>query len=231
MYRERASTVPGAVVWEKTGVGHDAVLPDGCMDLIWMGGQVVVAGPDTSPHVSLFGGYSNQKDSREDSERFVGLRFPPGALPRLLGVPATELVDARAPLAEVMPGTDALADEIATADAGSALESFARRQTMYTPDARTRTIVQALQAGLPVSTVASQVNLSSRQLHRWSLRNFGYGAKTLARILRFQAALNLASVEPCDAAVAARAGYADQAHLIRETTDLAGCTFAALARA
>ncbi len=220
MYRERASTVPGAVVWEKAGAGHGAVLPDGCMDLIWMNGQVVVAGPDTRPY--------EIRGARP--ERCVGLRFPPGALPRLLGVPATELVDTRAPLGEVMPGTEALADEVAAMDAGCALESFARRQTEYTPDARTQTIVEALRSGRPVSTVASQVNLSARQLHRWSLRNFGYGAKTLARILRFQAALNLASSELSDAAVAARAGYADQAHLIRETTDLAGRTFAGLVR-
>ena len=56
------------------------VLPDGCMDLIRMDGRVVVAGPDTTAFVSP-----------RNREPFVGLRFRPGALPRLLGVPAAEL--------------------------------------------------------------------------------------------------------------------------------------------
>jgi hypothetical protein len=50
------------------------------MDLIRMSGSVVVAGPDTSAFVNP-----------SERESFVGLRFRPGALPRLLGVPAAEL--------------------------------------------------------------------------------------------------------------------------------------------
>src|SRR5688572_24080384 len=49
------------------------VLPDGCMDLIRMDGRITVAGPDTAPSVSP-----------REGEPFVGLRFRPGVLPRLL---------------------------------------------------------------------------------------------------------------------------------------------------
>ena len=220
MYSERRSTVPGAVVWETTVAGPGRVLPDGCMDLIWMGGEVVVAGPDTRPY-QVRGGRG---------DRYVGLRFPPGALPGLLGVPATDLRDLRVPLAEVMDGTTALSETVAAADdPGQSLELFAREHAGAS-DSRTTTIVRQLREGRRVSTVAEQVNLSARQLHRWSLRHFGYGAKTLARILRFQGALALAEVEHSDAAIAVRSGYADQAHLIRETHDLAGVSFAALVR-
>ena len=66
------------------------VLPDGCMDLIRMTGRIVVAGPDTTAFVSPRG-----------REAFVGLRFRPGALPRLLGVPAAELRNDRIPLADL----------------------------------------------------------------------------------------------------------------------------------
>src|SRR6476659_11380321 len=66
------------------------VLPDGCMDLMRMDGQVVVAGPDTTASISPRSG-----------EPFVGLRFHPGILPRLLGVPASELRNERVALAEL----------------------------------------------------------------------------------------------------------------------------------
>ena len=66
------------------------VLPDGCMDLIRMFGRVVVAGPDTAAFVDARG-----------REPFVGLRFRPGALPRLLGVPAAELCNSRVPLIDL----------------------------------------------------------------------------------------------------------------------------------
>ncbi|MGT2492429.1 hypothetical protein ACU4GD_22685 [Cupriavidus basilensis] len=57
--------------------------------------------------------------------------------------------------------------------------------------------------------------LSERTLRRRSIEHFGYGAKTLARILRFQHALTLAraSAHGGLAALAADAGYA----LIRRT--------------
>ena len=66
------------------------VLPDGCMDLIRMAGRVVVAGPDTTAFVSP-----------RSRETFVGLRFRPGTLPRLLGVPAAELRNGRVALADL----------------------------------------------------------------------------------------------------------------------------------
>jgi AraC-like DNA-binding protein len=51
---------------------------------------------------------------------------------------------------------------------------------------------------------------------------FGYGPKTLARILRLGAALDLARVGTPFGRVAAETGYADQAHLSREVRSLAG---------
>jgi AraC-like DNA-binding protein len=59
-------------------------------------------------------------------------------------------------------------------------------------------------------------------------RPFGYGAKTLGRVLRMQRALALArgGVRPADAA--ARAGYADQSHLARDVKEMAGVPLGAL---
>ncbi|OSC73969.1 transcriptional regulator, partial [Streptomyces sp. BF-3] len=74
---------------------------------------------------------------------------------------------------------------------------------------------------------AAEVGLGARQLHRRSLAAFGYGPKTLARILRLQRALALVRTGLPFAEAASAAGCTDQAHLAREMRDLAGTTLGA----
>lgn len=81
-----------------------------------------------------------------------------------------------------------------------------------------------LAAGRAVAETADAVGLGARQLHRRSLDAFGYGPKTLARVLRLQRALALVLAGVPYAEAALRAGCADQAHLARETRALAGTT-------
>lgn len=86
-----------------------------------------------------------------------------------------------------------------------------------------------------VGAVAEQVGLSASQLRRRCTQDVGVGPKVLQRMLRFQAFLALAqaaadgSVPGLDhgegtAGLAARVGYADQAHLSRECLRLSGLT-------
>ena len=47
VYEERASMLRGGRVWtSRSAESPSRVLPDGCMDLMWMNGHLVVAGPD-----------------------------------------------------------------------------------------------------------------------------------------------------------------------------------------
>ncbi|TXL89222.1 DUF6597 domain-containing transcriptional factor [Streptomyces sp. IB2014 016-6] len=231
MYSERASHTEGVVVWARTAPERDEgpvypVLPDGCMDLLWTGGRLSVAGPDThafAPKLSDGGG---------GFADVVGVRFAPGVAPALLGVPAHELRDQRVALADLWPGPEAreIAERVAAAtDPAAALETVALRRVAVTgpPDPLLRAVVDGLEAGHTVASVADTVGLGTRGLHRRSLDAFGYGPKTLARVLRLQRALALvrASVPYAEAAVAA--GCADQAHLARETRDLTGLTLGA----
>jgi AraC-like DNA-binding protein len=84
--------------------------------------------------------------------------------------------------------------------------------------------------------VAAEVGLSERQFRRRSQAAAGYGPKTLQRVLRFHRFVRLLDAAPAAApppdlaALAAQAGYADQAHLTRECSALSGFTPAALAR-
>src|SRR5215470_8440328 len=72
------------------------VIPDGCVDIIWTGENLRVAGPDTEPMLESF----------PPGTVIVGARFRPGAAPPWLGVPASEIVNGRPPLQEFW-GADA----------------------------------------------------------------------------------------------------------------------------
>ena len=81
-------------------------------------------------------------------------------------------------------------------------------------------------AGVRLDRLAAYVGVSERTLRRRSLDAFGYGFKTLDRVLRFQRFFRLAarSSKGGLADLAVRAGYADQPHLTREVQRLSGMT-------
>ncbi len=81
-----------------------------------------------------------------------------------------------------------------------------------------------------VQTLAGELGLSERQLRRRFHAAVGYGPKTLQRVLRFRRFLAGAQPDADLARMAFDAGYADQAHLTRESVRLAGLTPARLAR-
>ncbi|KMS73230.1 AraC family transcriptional regulator [Streptomyces viridochromogenes] len=213
MYAEWRSRLPGAVVWTNVPGGPGRVLPDGCMDLLWNDGRLLVAGPDTRAYLT-----------QGPPSTWVGLRFRPGTAPAFFGAPANELRDRRVELAELWPAAEVrrLQGRVAAAaDPATALEEVALERATP-PDPLLDRLVRALHTGRPVAATADELGLGARQLHRRSLAAFGYGPKTLARILRLQRALALARGGTPFADTAARAGYADQAHLARDVKELAG---------
>ncbi|MEV6792031.1 helix-turn-helix domain-containing protein [Streptomyces sp. NPDC051320] len=224
MYAQWPSRLEGAVVWTRTVQGPHAcpVLPDGCMDLLWTDGTLLVAGPDTHAHAT----------DTASVIRYAGVRFAPGAGPAILGVPAYELRDRRVELTDLWPAADARrhTERIDTAaDPAAALEALALRRAAGAepPDPLLRSVARQLGAGRSVAATAAAVGLGPRQLHRRSLEAFGYGPKTLGRILRLQRALALVTGGAPYADAALRSGCTDQAHLAREMRDLAGMPMSA----
>lgn len=207
----------------------DRVLPDGCVDIIWDGSRLFVAGPDTGP-VPLM---------PEAGAIFVGVRFRTGRAAPALGCPASALRDQRADLADLWGAgqTRALADRLAEAGGTLAavhlLESAVRSRMVDAapPDRVIEGLVATLADAPPsgpglVSTLAARLGVTERSLHRRCTAAVGYGPKTLDRVLRFRRAvdLGLGGVAPALGALAANAGYADQAHFTRECRRLAGQT-------
>jgi AraC-like DNA-binding protein len=191
------------------------VLPDGCMDLIRMSDRIVVAGPDTTAFVTARG-----------REAFVGLRFRPGALPRLLGVPADELRNERVPLTDI--GVECAPDGSLVELATTLASDDPAKQTAPWSLRQLSQITKSLDNGAPVSEVAHRAGWSNRTLQRQCRAVYGYGPATLRRILRFRRAVRLLDSGMPTADAATTSGFADQPHLHREVLDLTGMSLAAL---
>ncbi|WP_336793455.1 helix-turn-helix domain-containing protein [Gordonia malaquae] len=197
-------TVPRVEHWSHR-VGEESVLvyPDGCMDLVWDDDGVWVAGADTGPRTV----------TRRAGSRISGIRFSPGLLPALLGVPADELTDSVVPLADV---GSSLVRSLGTPERAGLAAARLDVDRWVTPT------VRALASGAAVADVADHLGITERTLHRRAAAAFGYGPRRLQVILRAGRAIDLmrTGVDLSDAA--ATAGYADYPHLYRDIVRLTG---------
>lgn len=205
-----------------------AIVPDGRIDLQWIDGTLRIAGPDREAKI----------EDIPAGASVIGLRFQPGAAPLWLKAAAAELVGQRLPL-EAFWGSAVrdLADWISEAETSEGIAcrletAMAERTAALAPSKELPRAIFRLAAtrhqagGDSLRRMSAHLDLSERTLRRQCDAAFGYGPKTLARILRFQRFLRLARVpdQAGLAALAAEAGYADQPHLTRETLRLAGLT-------
>jgi AraC-like DNA-binding protein len=227
-----------ACTWERTVPRGDTppphrVLPDGCVDLIWRGSDLVVAGPDRGPVMS----------SIEGGTTVVGLRLRPGVAGPALELPASELSEMRVPLDRVWgPAGAEISERIGAAEDPRARRGLleetllARRSGMENPDPLVLAATRRLgRPGSRVRALSTTLATSERQLLRRFRAAVGYGPKTLDRVLRFQRFLSrapaIAGGDEGLAWVAADLGYADQAHLTRDCRALSGLTPACLVAA
>jgi AraC-like DNA-binding protein len=207
------------------------VLPDACVDLVSVDGEVTVAGPATGPvTVRLAPGSVT-----------MGVRFLPGAAPPIVGVSAAELRDLNVAVPDVWGRAgDTVAARVAeTTDWPARLRVLAGAVSDRLDDAPAVDPVGtglaarlAERPGQSLRRLADDIALSERQLRRRVEGAVGYSPRTLARIVRFQRFLRAARSSPRRrvdlAGLAAATGYADQAHLTRESRRLGGLPPAAL---
>ncbi len=219
-YSQRSSSVVGLTVWTAVADGSSSwILPDGCLDVVWDGHELTVAGPDTTGHLT----------SAQQGTTYAAVRFASGVGPTVLGVAADGLRDQRPLLADVIGvvDTDRLVESLLASDRPSSeLEAWAGSRLTHAggPD-RTMCRVAALIANrTSVAEVAAEVGFSERQLHRRSLASFGYGPKMLIRVHRLQRALATARSGTSLVQAALDAGYGDQAHFAHEVRALTGQT-------
>jgi AraC-like DNA-binding protein len=201
------------------------ILPDGCVDLLWREGELVLAGLDRSARPAPVA----------SGERILGLRLRPGVAGAVLGMPASEVLDVHLRLEELLGSpAEELAERLRETENDE--EAFGLLETMVGsriegggPDPLVLAATRRL--GFPGSRVdqlAESLGISDRQLRRRFHQSVGYGPKTLDRVLRFRRLVAqagaVAAGESDLARVAADLGYADQAHMTRDCLRLSGLT-------
>lgn len=225
-----------ACSWTAEPSGIHRLVPDACLDLLWISnGAVVLCGPETTAwDFALPAGTTA-----------VGVRFRPGFVRAAFDLDASAWRDRRVPLDRLV-GREAvrkLRDAIDGATEAHArmhvLERFVAERVHGGDRAMTgavtnsdfvNSVLDSLASAPRASAVslAVQLGMTTRQLHRRSLVSFGYGVSTLARLLRFQRFVSVADATPPGrrslAVIAVAAGYSDQAHLARDCRAITGQT-------
>ncbi|KAB7769751.1 helix-turn-helix domain-containing protein [Xanthomonas maliensis] len=191
------------------------VLPDGCVDLIWDGRVLFVAGPD----------HRATDATLAPGSVLSGVRLAAGAGASLLGVPLQAIADQRVPLDALwgVRGHDWQARLEEAADPLAALHALCASRPLQADRAMAWLFAQLAGSTPPrLAVLTGTLGISERTLRRRSHEAFGYGVKTLARILRLQRFLGLVRQHPSLTAAAFEAGYGDAPHLVRDSRQLTG---------
>lgn len=211
--------------WTATSAGRHELIPDGCLDLLWIdGGGTWICGPDTRSW-----GFDLPPGTA-----MSGVRFRPGAAGAALRVDASELRDVRVALADLLgSGADRILSERLDGAAGSGqrlrvLEDFVRSRCGEHDPGSTAGLADlvASDPAYGVEQLAAATGVSSRQLRRRFNRGVGYGPAFFARIARLQRFARVAARSSGRgiAGLAASVGYVDQAHLAKDCRALAAMT-------
>lgn len=167
----------------------------------------------------------------------VQVDFTPLGAARLFGGAMRDITGCMAPLEALFgPAARTLRARVAEAPDWPArfdlVEDFCAARLGPAPAPEIAFAWRRLAAGVPrVEAVAAEIGWSRQRLHQRMRAELGLGPKPIARMLRFHRACALARRGRTGwAGIAAEAGYADQAHLVRDFAAFAGETPTAWAR-
>jgi len=234
-------------IWWLTGRGIDGapepVVPDGCAEIVINTADAFErrdgAACDLQPRELVAGQLTRAVQLKAVGEvGLVGIRLQPWALGALFGRRGSDVRNQTIDLSLLAPRfrTDLLAavhsrrPSIRLAALFRAVDAQRRR---VRSDSRTAANLVVLAASLrspSVTALARSAGLTARRVQMVFRDEVGLSPKQLLRIWRFQRALQLAraSDRRAWAEIAARAGYYDQAHLLRDSSMLLGTTPARL---
>lgn len=216
------------LVRQSRGKAADAILPDGCADIMAYNNQPPrVAGPDAV----------TRRVKLRDGLVITGIRLRPGACRAILGCPAERLVNGSMLLSDIAAGATELHRRLLLSDnlftRLALLESWVRF-ALERATANDRAVIAACRVlganpKIEIGDVARRLGWNARMIHRQFIAACGYNPKHFQRIMRIQGALRAAHSTPVAGLgdLAAAAGYADQAHMTRDFRDITGFTPAA----
>ncbi len=217
--------------WSHRSHGRAArILPDACIDLLCRRPLAADLTPLGAWTVQLVGTMTRAALTTTLHEEYLGVRFRPGEAARLLGLGARELTDRTVDLALAWPRplTLDLEHTLERADCFTDLRAaldallLARLDRAAPPDRRVRRVLAAFPRGSArVDELARRESLGERQLLRLFEPHVRARPQLISRVLRLQRALARAALADWPR-IALAAGYADQAHLIRDCRALTG---------
>lgn len=216
----------------------ERVLPTGAMQLLinldademrWYSGAdcavvhrlggAILAGPFEGPVVI----------DTEEQRRVAGIAFTPMGASVFLTCPAHTVRGLLVPLEELWGGDGRVLRE-RLLEAGSPAAMLACLDAWLIARSRDRLVIDpavvfavaALGCGARVGTVVERLGLTARRFIDRFEAQVGLTPKRFARIQRFQRLVTSRDGSPDWADLAARAGYADQSHMIRDFTEFSG---------
>lgn len=236
-------------IWVLTGrpddpeAGVEEVIPDGCGEIILNRADHfcrIQDGESRAQAEVLLVGQIGRSISIAPSGviDLLGVRFEPGGLHALLGVPMHELTDLDLSMEcvhrRLHAGLSAACEPVRVSDRIHAVEGVIARQLrdrgqpLFSSAGLVAAAVRRIEGG-PGTTemVSADLGVSRRSLERSFRREVGLSPKHYARVRRLQRVLRRLDVgSPLHgwADLAVGLGYADQSHLIREFRLLAGTT-------
>jgi AraC-like DNA-binding protein len=166
-------------------------------------------------------------------QRGIQLGLTTAGARALLGVPAAELAGELLEVGDVAPELAELPERLHESDepdlaAGLAVVAWALTRALARngearPQAEVGRALAGLTRGERVGDVADEVGYSRRRLGTLVKQETGLAPKEYQRVARFEASRSRLGHKPL-AEVAAECGYADQGHLARDWSELAGCS-------
>ena len=211
---QQVAAAPGGRTWR--------VVPDLNPHLIF---TVARAGSRVHARCFLVGARSRFADVAMANRILTcGVCLRPGALPHLTRLPSSDFTDRSIPIEAVFgtPGRLLMERLGELAPGRGALSTIAAfLAEVWTGQNRPASL--PIDGCSRVQQLAAQAGLPSRTLHSRLTQEIGLSPKRVLRIQRLQRALTLAQDRAAAwPHVAASAGFADQAHMIREFVDLLG---------
>lgn len=231
-------------IWRLRGVSDGAaepIIPDGCAEIVVNVGDPFVrhTSANTS-HVQaqrLVAGQLTRAITLEATGRIDiwGIRLHTWCASTFTNVPAIELRDRDVSLGDIDRVFDASLAAVsdATNEEGAErllIDALVKRARHTTPPSPTvpRLVSFAARGSetANVRKISRDAGVSTRQLQSVFRDHVGLTPKQLLRVTRFQRALRIAREEPglSWGYVAHLAGFYDHAHLIHDSTNIAGCT-------
>ena len=231
-------------LWRMSGDARsgppEAVIPDGCGELIVNLGDPFIhhtsAGSHRQPS-TLLAGQITQAITVGPSGRvdLWGVRFHPWGAAPALGFSGVEMQNCLTSLADVAPRLERTLARVGDAVSEQRqlemlIDVLGRHVDGARPTdhrvSRLMAIVAEHRHPFTVRGLARHVGLSTRRVQLLFRDDVGLSPILAHRISRFQRALALRRVQPrlTWSAIAMRAGYYDQAHLLHDARDIAGQT-------